>query len=150
MLITINTDASYCSETGKAAYAFMICSNAGVFKKSGKLKNCDNATFAELMCLGNALHFTRNHPELWGLSKIIINTDCDSVIKMVGGYTKMMKKNPKYRSVVGTITEYLGRYKGSNKIPWEFRHVYSHTNKQDGRSKANEWCDLEAKKQRKL
>lgn len=151
MLVTINTDASHCSFTKDASYAFMVCCNAGVFKKSGRFsKKVDNAMFAELMCIANALHFTRNHPDLWGISKIIINTDCLNGIDMILRETKMTKKNKKYRQVRGVITKYIGKYKGSEKIPVQFKHVKSHTNKTDGRSKANDWCDKQAKKERKI
>lgn len=155
MLCTISTDASFDSNTNKAGYAFLISCNVGRFSKAGPLKTAKNITEAELMAICNSLHYLVNHKELYGVSKVIFNVDFiaakDFIFKH-GGTTTSRKKNKgkRYRQIVGKITNYIGELRKSYKgTIIEFRHVRSHTNKDNKRTKANEYVDKLAVQARK-
>lgn len=155
MLVTITTDASHDLNSGKAGYAFLISCNAGRFSKSGPLKTARNITEAELMSLANSLYYLVNCKDLWGVSKVIFNVDfiaMEAFIFKPGGTTASRKKvkGKRYRQIVGKITSYIGELRKSYRgVEFEFRHVRSHTNKDNNRSKANAYVDKLAVNARK-
>jgi ribonuclease HI len=137
MLITITTDASYYHFTKESGYAFWISSNAGTFKKYGKLKISECSLEAELKCIANALYFAKNHKELWGISKIIVNTDSLNGICLL---------NKKYRTKKKRFTKILKEiFKQTKGIKTEYRFVRAHTDNSDKRSYTNNWADTYAK-----
>lgn len=93
MKVNVITDGSY--KDGKAGYAFWVSSPVGRFKKYGRLKDAKNSTEAEMQAIANALHYIRNKKELWGISNIIIQTDCQSTIQMVSESHKHVKGKKK-------------------------------------------------------
>jgi len=150
MLITINTDGSYFPETGEAGFAFWISSSKGKFRRYGKLKDAKNALESELMCLINALHFCRTHPDLKECKKIIINADCLGLKHMLENpHGLKRKKQKRLRQLRGKLQEYIGTFRGC-KCEYEFRWCPAHKKVVDARTYVNRQLDKAAKKGAKL
>lgn len=147
MLLTVTSDASFCPDSKKAGYGFLISSNVGRFSKSGKLKDTKNPCEAELKSIANAMCYIATHKELWGISKVIFNIDFIAAKDFIekNGMTSTGKKKHKgkrYRQIVGVITKYIGELRKRNpSVKIEYRWVESHTGKSENRSKANEYVD---------
>lgn len=146
MRATINTDASYYHDTGEAGYAFWIASDAGRFKKWGKITaKCNDPTYAELFCIANAIHYTVFHPELRGkLTKIHVNTDCERAMNIIRQPSKYYNKHKEVQRAV----KYIKRI--TKGISISLHHVRAHTGADDKRSFVNDWCDQKAKLGAKL
>lgn len=138
--ITINTDASYHSELKVGGYAFTIVCDLFRINKSGRFKTPPKSSQdAEIMCIGNAIHTLLTQPELPNTQYLIVNTDCK------WGYRAILESKKSRAKSVRALWEQLIEEVGSHKS--EFRHVRAHTGANDRRSKANHWCDQEARKQ---
>lgn len=144
MLVTINTDASWCPETKKAAYAFWAVSNSFKITKSGVFKNkCESSRCAETRCIINALSTVLLSNS--GISKVIVNTDSKYSIWTL---EEQKINKQKWKSNLYLHIAYKTLLKNDkNKAKIEFRHVKAHSGVQDSRSYVNKWCDKEAKKQ---
>ena len=135
MLVTITTDASFCPDNKVGGFAFWITSNINRVQVSGGFKDTiENSADAEFMCILNSLVtlIRLNYPII---TKVIVNTDCEAVIKQVK-QNKTSKLVAYYKALIK-----------KNKLTIEFRHVKAHTSKNDKRSYVNRWCDKEAKKE---
>ena len=152
MLVTINTDASFYYKNNLpfldrnvGGYAFWITCNVGRFKKWGYLKTTPyDSHAAEMMCIINALHFVHNHKEIWGISKVIVNTDSDYSIKC---FTEKYRKPKQFRNLKIKFND----YRTKNKYPIEFRAIKAHnTEDNSARSYVNDWVDKHAKKGARL
>jgi len=141
MNITINTDASFNAEKNTGGYAFWISSNAGTFKKYGGLKHCKCCTEAEIKAIANALYYMEYNKDLWGISKIFINTDSKNAIRMIG--TPNIPRHKRFKNALKKIRETLKKY------PNELRWVKAHSGIEDSRSYVNRYCDKYAKLGRK-
>lgn len=92
----------------------------------------------EIMAIANALAFIDNNKESFeGTTRIIMNTDCQSVADVINGKGKFKKKDKK--ELIAFIRKKLGN------IPFEARHVKAHTSKKDSRSFVNRWLDKHAR-----
>jgi ribonuclease HI len=147
MLITINTDASWCRHTKRGSWAFWISSDVGRFKKSGVLKEkCNGNIQAEIMAVVNALHYCRTHKKLKVATKIIVNTDCKTAINIAENPNGLKKNSQKeLRSLRGWIQKYIGKFRG-RKCEVEFRWVKGHSDGESARSYVNNYIDKEARK----
>lgn len=146
MRITITTDASW--KNDNFSYAFLISTPVGRFTGSGILRDCRTTTESELQAIGNALHYVFHNPDLWGVSKIHINSDCQGAIDMLKSHfgTPAMKRNGRYRKIVGKINNYKGEFrKKCGTFDWNIKHVKGHTDNPEARSKANRYVDQLAK-----
>lgn len=102
---------------------------SGVFK--GKM---DNPTIAELRCIFNALHYVRkNMPEV---SEILVNTDCDSAIKILTN--EHLSKKAHIKSEQMYFKDFVQSNPGLKVI---FKHVKGHSKNKDARSFVNQWAD---------
>lgn len=155
MLVTINTDASFCQKNKVGGFAFWISCNKGRFKHSGPLKEVGNSGEAELMSVANALAFMLKMPQTFeNITRLIINTDCKFVITVKSERPKGGKPQVKARSIKKMIEGFIAnlhinsisRNKKALHKFCEYRHVTAHTGANDKRSFVNEWCDTEAKK----
>lgn len=137
--ITINTDASFNHSKKVGGYAFYIVCDLFKIQKSGKFKtNPVSAEEAEIMCIGNAIATLLAQKELPSCKWLIINNDCKY------GMQKIKSSKGKLAISVHKLWQQLIHRLGSCKN--KFRYVAAHTDKDDARSKVNEWCDREAKK----
>lgn len=147
MLVTINTDASFCPNSNYGAYAFWVVCNEFKITKSGVFKSkCKNPQDAEARCVINALKVVLSAHT--GITKIVVNTDSRDVVAFLGGdkeHFKTAKSKAKLKHIQEAYREVLSRSLSRAKI--EFRHVKAHSGVKDKRSWVNEWCDLEAKRQ---
>lgn len=139
MIVTINTDASHSAKYNCASFAFWAVCNQGKIVKSGVFKNdVKGSSYAEFMCVVNALHAVLNHTQWTGIDKIIINTDCLHVVHLINDRKSVL---PAKRKIKDAYNKLL-RNKGIEVV---CRHVKAHTTKDDARSWVNRWCDKEAK-----
>lgn len=143
--ITINTDASYCSESGAAGWACWINMNTSKglkrIKQYGELKYCLNSLDAELQAVANAVQLVINHDEFVknNFKWLVINCDCQAVNKFINNvYTDLKYDSHKFIHQKLYILK-----KQINKI--ESRWVQSHTFTNNSRKWVNEWCDTKAK-----
>lgn len=82
MLITLFTDASYCSRTKIAAYAAWAKVDGRTLRRSGVLKQpAANSTLAETMALVNGIHLVIAELRPPPSSRIIAQTDCLTAIE---------------------------------------------------------------------
>lgn len=132
MVVTINTDASYCHKRKAAGYAFWITSKEGRVKRAGKLRKAETSFEAEAMAIANALHVFITLK--LDCTYLIINTDCANVITAV-----------KHRSPADVIKKISKLIDQTGIKKYELRHVKAHSGKKDARSFVNEWCDKMAK-----
>jgi ribonuclease HI len=136
--ITITTDASYCNKTKSAGYAFRIKWSDGELNKGGQFKGkINNSTDAEIKCAANALY-------AFGLLEIsskllVLNTDCQTIVSPTDKEHKITEAHKEMLRIAQVLNV--------DKI--DYRHVKSHSGVHDNRSKANKWCDREAKRQMK-
>lgn len=139
MLATISTDGSYNDFKKTAGFAFWISSNAGALKRFGGLKHCCCPTEAEIKAIANALYYMDTRLE--GVTKIIVNTDSTSAIRMIS--TTGVPRNKRFKNALKRVRQILKKY------PHELKHVKAHSDVKDARSFVNEWCDKQAKIGRK-
>lgn len=139
MLVTINTDASFCPKTKLGAYAFWIVCNQARIKHSAIFKNkLKNETEAEAMCILNAFHVI-SKSKITGISKIILNSDAKYFMPFIQKRPQLLKQFNKLQ------TQLVLKY--SLKRGWyDFRHVKAHVTTDGARNWVNDWCDTEAKK----
>ena len=144
MLLTLTCDGSYCRFSKLGGYAFWISSDAGAFKNYGSLPDCKNSCEAEMMALGNALHYCRTHPQLKSCTKIIVNMDRIDVQHILQGKGKKFKRNDRYKDIAKKVNRYFVG------LDIEFRHVKAHTKDlSKPRAYVNDWVDKMAVKARK-
>ena len=145
MLVTINTDASWCPKEKVGGYAFWISSPWGKFKKYGKFKSkIHDCTKAEMMCIANAIYYLSKKPFYREVKRIIINTDSLYSINYINSQKRNVKRWNKARGKIKHLTNL-------NNIELELRHVKAHTEDlSKPRVYVNDWCDRMSKKGRKL
>jgi ribonuclease HI len=145
MIVTINTDASWCPKTRDGGYCFWISSPWGRFKKHGKLRlKPMDSTAAEIMAMVNALYFLSKHKDLKTCSKIIFNTDCTFGINYI---ERGKGKVEQWNYPVKRFKEIRSKLKAD----LEFRDIKAHTQDlSEARMWVNDYCDKKAKEGRKL
>lgn len=142
MLVTINTDASFCGETKIGAYAFYLRSNTFLLKKSGVFREkCATSTDAEFKCIINATKVCLQQDK--SITRLIINTDCKTSIAALTGLMTNKKSIKRYAPLVAMFEKLVKKYNVEVSLRW----VKGHAGNIDARSYVNEWCDKEAKKQ---
>ena len=137
--VTITTDASFCVKTKAAGYAFIISYSNSRDKVSGALVKTvpNSAQEAEVMCIANAL--ARFADMKVKTKLLVINIDCKFAIP------KMESPTIDLPYAYLLVNALIKRVKAELGCTVEFRHVKAHSGVGDSRSRANEWCDTEAK-----
>lgn len=139
MLVTINTDASHNSDHKIGTFSFWMVSNAGRLFGAGELKGrVDHSTDAEFRSALNALHFLFDKSGWKGITKIIINTDSQSVVEMING--------SKTHAWAKDLKKHFNQLKAKHKVIIEARKVKAHSGIEEKRKWVNNWCDKQAKK----
>jgi len=137
--ITINTDASFNTQLKIGGYAFYIVCDLFKIQKGGKFKTQPaHPTYAEMMCIGNAIATLLAQKELPECNWIIINSDSTSAMSMI------KSRKSELGEKIFVLLQLLKTRTQTKKV--EFRHVKAHNGKPDSRSWVNDWCDKEAKK----
>ncbi|TXG76194.1 reverse transcriptase-like protein [Candidatus Dojkabacteria bacterium] len=144
MLVTLNTDASFCPETKCGGFAMWCASDKGRFKYSNRFREKPNSSHeAEVMAIINGIAAVLKKFE--NVNYIIVNTDCKFAIAILVNDRHYQRKNmggsakfKKYRRILGDVL--LGK-----SIELEYRHVKAHTDITDARTYVNDWCDRAAK-----
>ena len=134
------SDASVCPDTGACGYGLWIKSNRGHFKGSGNYREAvEKVDTAEGMALYNAIWLAFRYGLAKKGDRLIIQTDCQSVINSVYGKKAY---NPKYLRPLGSkIKKYLNK----SECMWEIRYVPAHDPAGGNRNYVNEICDGLAK-----
>lgn len=143
MLITLFTDASYCSRTRIAAYAAWAKTDGRTLRHAGVLRDpAANSTLAETMALVNGIHLAIAGMRPPPASRIIAQTDCLTAIEaLTGRFT-----NPKtIRQYAEIVAAYRSRV-DTVRVVVEFRHVGGHKGTVTPRNAVNTWCDQECRR----
>lgn len=143
--ITINTDASYHIEKKVGGYAFYIVCDLFKIRKGGMFKKSPaNSTEAEMMSIANTIATLLAQKELPKVKWLIINTDSIPAITRIKKAART--GNDLDKQVWLLLRKLNSRLSAKSKI----RHVKAHSKIDDARSKANDWCDKEAKRWMRL
>jgi len=136
--ITINTDASFHKDYKVGGWAFIIVCDLFRIHRSGSFKlPVKNPQDAEIMAIGNALAHLLKIKNLPEFKWLIVNSDCKHGMKAIRTNKDALSKKVHklwQRCILKTKSK-------KNK----FRHVKAHTGRDNLRSKANQWCDTNAK-----
>jgi ribonuclease HI len=145
-LITLFTDASFCSETCAAGWAAWFKCNGKTFRFAGKFKSPIETSYeAEVYGIGNGIFLIDKH--LGPLSHndlVIIQSDCLGAVQALGTLTKTKSK------AITTVRDQMLAIKARARVRFDFRHVTGHEGTKTRRSAVNTWCDAEAFKFMKL
>jgi len=143
MLITLSTDASYCSRSRVAAYAAWAKADGRTVRHSGALKQpVPNSSLAETMALVNGIHLAIAAMRPPAASKIIAQTDCLAAIQALSGMLRRAQVIRQYEAVVAAYRDKVA----AARIVVEFRHVGGHKGTVNPRNAVNTWCDGECRR----
>lgn len=134
--ITINTDASFCAETGIAGYAIWIKTTEKTIQASGVFKQqMKSINIAECAAIVNALHLATTLP--FKYDNICINTDnagAKDYLQNQNRHNQFAKKFREYVKQLGVKTVRI-------------KHVKAHSKTDDARSHINRWCYKQSRKE---
>ena len=115
MLITLFTDASYCSQTRIGAYAVWAKTDGRTLRRAGLLKQpAASSALAETMALVNGIHLAITGMRPPPASRIIAQTDCLTAIEALAGRFRKPRTIAKYAAVVDAYRRRVeaDRYRG--------------------------------------
>jgi len=140
MLITLFTDASYCSRTRVGAYAVWANTDGRTVRDAGVLKEpMPHSRLAETMALVNGIYVTIAALRPPAASKIIAQTDCLGAIHALTGTARRARTVRQYAAVVTAYRQKIA----ATGVVVEFRHVPGHRGTVTPRNAVNTWCDAE-------
>ena len=143
MLITLFTDASYCSRTRIGAYAVWAKTDGRTLRHAGLLKQpAASSALAETMALVNGIHLAITGMRPPPASRIIAQTDCLTAIEALAGRFRKPRTIAKYAAIVDAYR----RRVDATGIVVEFRHVGGHRGTITPRNAVNTWCDEECRR----
>lgn len=143
MLITLFTDASYCSRTRIAAYAAWAKTDGRTVRHAGVMKQrVASSSMAETMALVNGIYLAIAAIRPPAASKIIAQTDCLTAIEALSGTPRKAATLRKYAEVVSA---YRAKIAAAG-VTVEFRHVTGHKGTVTPRNAVNTWCDEECRR----
>jgi ribonuclease HI len=143
MLITLFTDASYCSRSRVAAYAAWAKADGRTVRHSGVLKQpVQTSSLAETMALVNGIHLAIAALRPPAASKIIAQTDCLGAIQALSG---MLRRAEVIRQYAAVVAAYRDKVAVAGVVV-EFRHVGGHKGTVTPRNAVNTWCDGECRR----
>lgn len=144
MVVTVNTDASFCSVQKVGGFAFWIKCDMGTIARSGKIKDPQNSQDCEMKALANAIHVLKNSVFNNGtIAHIVINSDCKWMFPKIG--KKSNHEAGRFiANEISKIRKNNTRIKSVKKI-YSLKHVKAHNGTPDARSWVNNWCDQQAK-----
>lgn len=139
--ITIIADASYCPQTKAAGYGVWVNGCFGKSPFEGQLEKpaCNNT--AEIMAIANALWHALHNKLVYARSRVLIQTDSDTAIRMFEGKTD--PKNDQQVKAKYYVRDTIRRFN----LSVEYRHVPGHTKGKTRRCIAQKHCDDRAYKQ---
>ncbi len=138
MLITLFTDASYCSKTRIAAYAAWAKADGQTVRHAGLFKaRVHDSSIAEAQALVNGLCFALARLRPPAPSKIIAQTDCLVAIHALTGQLRKTRAIERFAPIVAIYSERVSR----PGLMVEFRHVSAHKGTITPRNAVNTWCD---------
>jgi ribonuclease HI len=142
-LVTIISDASYCSRTKCAGYGFWAVSERGRHAGGGSFKtSVSDQNAAEAMAIVNALHVSLSLGITQGGDRVLIQTDSLSAIWRLSCTKKGRRRMPPDAKLAVVRFTDLVRERS---LTIEFRHVKAHTKVADQRSKAQRHADARAR-----
>ena len=139
--ITIITDASFCPNTKAAGYSCWIASNGGKKAFEGPLNAPRDNNVAETMAIVNALWHGFKAGLIKAKSNILIQSDSETAIGILKG--EKVASNQQYRDAVAYVQGLVSRYS----LTLRYKHVPGHTKGADSRTRAQNHCDVAAKRQ---
>lgn len=145
MSATIIADASYCSRTKAAGYAYWISADRGKHRGRGAPRiPPQDATVAELMAVVVGIVKATNLQLVCRGETVLIQTDCTSVVGLINGNRKA--REGQEEEVFNFYRSHIKQYE----LHVSARHVKGHTVRKEARFYVNRYCDSQAKKQMRL
>ena len=144
MVVTVNTDASFCPVQKVGGYAFWIKCDMGTIAKSEPIKEALNPEDCEFKALANAIHVLEHSVfNNKTIAHVVINSDCKWMFDKIG----KKSDHEAGRAIalgIARIRKNNDRIKSAKKI-YTLRYVKAHNGTPDARSWVNDWCDTQAK-----
>ena len=159
MNVTLFSDASLCSYTGKGGWAAWVKSNTGTISGGGPFRHDTIDTgIAEAMAAVNGIHLGLRNGIILRGSRVLIQTDNNSVWQILedrirrkvtaralerpGASPKAIARDVEHRNaliamVVASFRSMVERYE----LEVRWRHVKGHQGREDARSAVNTICD---------
>lgn len=145
MLVTIITDASFCSETNAAGYGYWIVCERGRKSGGGPVKSrVPCSMIAEMMACCNGLWIALSNGLVTRGDTVLIQTDCQPAIDL------FLKTGKSYDKNKLEVLDYMAKIVQENELEVKYRHVKGHTDGSTPRTYVNNVCDKAAKKYMRL
>lgn len=139
--LTIIADASFCSNTKAAGYGVWLAGSHGRKAFEGPLQQPRDNNIAETMAIANALWHGLDSGLLKANTNVLIQSDSDTAIKILTGLKAPSCQQ--YRDAVAYVQGVVSRYK----LKLRYKHVPGHTKGADSRTRAQNHCDEQARRQ---
>jgi ribonuclease HI len=163
MNVTLFSDASLCSHTGKGGWAAWLKSDEGTITGGGAFRHLTIDTgIAEAMAAVNGIHLGLRQGLIRPGCRVLIQTDNNSVwhilenqirrkvtaraLRKEGADVAALERDIDHRNmlidlVVAKFSQLVERYR----LEVRWRHVKGHRGKEDARSAVNTLCDKTAR-----
>lgn len=146
LIVTIFTDASFDTRTNSAGWAAWIKCNGDTTRLVRPFKTViENSTQAEIGAAANAICFTIAALNLGLADRIILQTDCATVLHALD--FKHSFKTQKHYFVRACREAIEKKFETFGRPAIEIRHVKAHQGKTNARAAVNDWADKAARKQ---
>ena len=143
MIVSVFSDASFCSQTGAGGWGGWAKSDRGQVERGGSLvEKVWDANQAEFLAAINAIHMALVSGVAQRLDRILIQSDSQYVGHILNSPTKFAD----YRPVpIQKGLDHLFRLKANYMIYVEYRHVKGHMGTSTPRNAVNTRCDALAR-----
>ena len=136
-LITLFSDASWCPDTLRGAYACWWKVDGRASRDAGVLKEgVPSSQHAELFAMANGIWLVCKRTNPPAGSRIIAQTDCMAVIHLLTGARRRSADHQQ-----ADAKAFVHGLLRQQDIRIEFRHVKGHKGNATPRNAVNSWCD---------
>ena len=146
MLVTIITDASFCSETKAAGYGFWVASERGKYVGGGEFdkRSPPNSTIAEKAAVIKGLEGALKRRLIHKNDRILIQSDCIAALKF---FESAEVESLDYFKIKDDyeIAKWFISLKKSLNLDFVYKHVKGHTFNEGSRYYVNRVCDKKAR-----
>lgn len=140
MWVTIIADASFCSETNVAGYAYWIACERGKVGGEGSIdRDVGTNIVAEMAALLWGLYEGRKQNLIHKGDSVLLQTDCQPAIDAFED--NRANYHEQELELVGWFKEFVVKHE----LTCKFKHVKGHTTHTEARFATNRICDRRAK-----
>lgn len=142
MLVTVITDASYCSETGAAGYGYWVVSERGRASGGGKFSyKAESSLDAEMKAIVNGIYIALREGIAQEGDRVLVQTDCQGAILFFEQVPRSKGRQKQYTSERRLVHRWFADLVYNSRLRVDFRHVKGHTSAPGSRFYANRICD---------